>query len=61
MWQCRVVVCGGRSASTHGDVLNVHTEAFWSPHTGARDRGKEEKCEEKEKNRVLTCTRGGVF
>ena len=23
-----------RFAGTHGDVLNVHTEAFWNPHTG---------------------------
>ena len=29
----RVPTCA-RGAGTHGDVLNVHTEAFKNPHTG---------------------------
>ena len=28
---------GGRGAGTHGDVLNLHTEAFWNVHTEERE------------------------
>ena len=34
-----VTTCG-RGTSTHGDVLNLHTEAFWDGHTEERE-GKE--------------------
>ena len=32
----------GRGAGTHGDVLNVHTEAFWMGTHGGGRRGEEE-------------------
>ena len=34
-----VTTCG-RGAGTHGDVLNLHTEVFW---TDTRERGGEER------------------
>ena len=33
---CQDVWVQVRTVSTHGDVLNVHTEAFLKPHTGGR-------------------------
>ena len=34
----------GHVAGTHGDILNVHTEAFWTLHTGAcQEEGKGER------------------
>ena len=29
----------GRGAGTHGDVLNLHTEVFWTDTRGERERG----------------------
>ena len=40
------------------DVLNVHTEAFWSLHKRATDPEEEEEERQRRREKVLTCTRG---
>ena len=50
-----------RGAGTHGDVLNVHTEAFLNPHTGVLQRfTPQHKTQHTRHTTTTTTTRGDL-